>query len=67
MSKRNHYVEILYACTKHVAEKQFGERPVAVTSTCYDGIWYRNGVRMADGSKWEVRFRWLCPDAERIS
>ena len=56
MSKRNHYLEILYACTKQEAEKQLGERPVAVTSTCYDGICYRNGVRMADGGKYEVRF-----------
>lgn len=56
MSKRNHYVEILYACTKYVAEKKWGERPVAVTSTRYDGIWYYNGVRMADGRRREVCF-----------
>lgn len=56
MSKKNHYVEILYAYTKHVAEMQLGERPVAVTFTGYDGFLYRNNVRMADGSKHEVRF-----------
>lgn len=54
---KRHYLMVLYACTRRVAEQIYGERPVRVTFTAYDWTsWYHNTVVMRDGREYEIHF-----------